>query len=168
MNTETPEAPTSTASPDDGLIEATVALKDAAALLQSRAIAAVDLAQRRFVATTKKHPYALISTAFGGGFVAGGGLASPLTRSLLGAGMRTAGALLLEALQTFAMPPSPAAPPPSSWPSRAQVASTSPPSPTEQTSPPTATTEALHRHDPLPEDPRCETSPKDSSFPPHV
>lgn len=168
MNTETTDTSTS-APPAEGLLEATVALKDAAAVLQKRAIAAVDLAQRRFLATTKKHPYALMSTAFGGGFVAGGGLASPLARSLLGAGVRTAGALLLEALQTFALPPAAVAPPPSSWPDRAEAEAPSSSSSSSQAAgPSTATTEALHRHAPLPEDPRCETSPQDPSFPPHV
>ncbi len=154
---------------NDGLLEATLAIKDAAAVLQTRAMAAVDLAQRRFLSTTQKHPYALMSTAFGGGFVAGGGLASPLARSLLGAGVRTAGALLLEALQTFALPPPPPPPPsPSSWPGRANAAAPSSSMSMEQTTPPTATTEALHTHATLPEDPRCETSPQDPSFPPHV
>jgi hypothetical protein len=169
MNTETAPLPSAPPS-EEGLLEATVALKAAAALVQQRAIAAVDRAQRRFVQTTRQHPYALMSTAFGGGFVAGGGLASPLARSLLGAGLRTAGALLLEALQTFAQPPAPSAPSqPSSWPARAQAASPSSTSSLEQTSPPTSTTEALHTHaPPLPEDPRCETSPQDPSFAPHV
>jgi hypothetical protein len=166
MNTESPEATTSP-PPSDGLLEATVAVKDAAAMLQTRAKAAVDLAQRRFLSTTRQHPYALMSTAFGGGFVAGGGLSSPLARSMVGAGLRTAGALLLEALQTFALTPPPA-PSASSWPARAQAASPSSASSMEQTGPPTATTEALHTHAPLPEDPRCETSPQDPSFPPHV
>lgn len=150
---------------DPTLLDASLGVKDAAAELSSRVIDTVSLAQRTLRNAARDNPYLLLGSAFGGGFVAGGGLASPLTRALVGVGLRTAGAFLIDAaVQTFAPPP----------PASGSAVPSDPHAP--PTSPPSATTEHAHAGDvhsvhssarPS-EDLRRETSPRDPSFIPHV
>jgi hypothetical protein len=130
-------------SSEESLLEASAAVKDAAAELTSRVRDTVSLAQRTLRNTARDNPYLLLGSAFGGGFVAGGGLASPLTRALVGVGVRTAGAFLLDAaLQTFGQPPPGAS---QATGGESEASPSSEPHAPPPSSPPSATSETAHR-----------------------
>lgn len=87
-------------------------MTDAARHLGASVQQTVRIAERSFREVARDRPYVLLGAAVGTGFVVGGGLASPITRGLVGMGMRTAGAFLLDAaLQTLTPPPEMSAPP---------------------------------------------------------
>ena len=153
-HTPSPETPADddTAS-EPSFVEATMAMTDAAKTFGASMKRTVRVAERSFRQAAHERPYLLLGAAAGGGFVVGGGLASPITRSLLGMGMRTAGAFLLDAaIQTLT--------PPGEVPDQASGTTTAPASEADDTPSATAARSAA---DDFPEDQRRPTSSKDSS-----
>ncbi len=111
---------TPTAEPT--LLEATVAVKDAVVVLGGQLAQTLAIADRTLLKAARDYPYMLLSGAASTGFIAGGGLAAPITRSLLRFGFKTASGFVLDAAMR-AVSPAPLDPP---------VAPTSPPSPEDQ------------------------------------
>lgn len=93
---------------EQSLSEAAVAVKDAAVVLGGQLAATLAIADRTLLRAAAEHPYMLLGGAAGAGFVAGGGLAAPITRHLFRFGFKTASGFVLDAaLRVLAPPPSP-------------------------------------------------------------
>lgn len=93
---------------EQSLSEAAVAVKDAAVNLGGQLAATLALADRTLMKAAAEHPYMLLGGAAGAGFVAGGGLAAPITRHLFRFGFKTASGFVLDAaLRVLAPPPAP-------------------------------------------------------------
>lgn len=91
---------------EQSLSEAAVAVKDAAVNLGGQLAATLAIADRTLMKAAAEHPYMLLGGAAGAGFVAGGGLAAPITRHLFRFGFKTASGFVLDAaLRVLAPPP---------------------------------------------------------------
>lgn len=82
---------------DTDVVNAGVALKDAAVGFGSQLKATVAITNAFITKAVKESPALTLGSAAGAGFVVGGGLSAPLTRSLLRVGMKAGGAFLLDA-----------------------------------------------------------------------
>jgi ElaB/YqjD/DUF883 family membrane-anchored ribosome-binding protein len=82
---------------DTDVVNAGVALKDAAVGFGSQLKATVAITNAFITKAVKENPALTFGSAAGAGFVVGGGLSAPLTRSLLRVGMKAGGAFLLDA-----------------------------------------------------------------------
>ena len=81
-----------------------LAVKDAAVVLGEQVGTAIAAAERALRKVASENPYLLLGGGVGSGFVAGGGLASPLTRVFVRTGLRTAGLFLLDAARKALTP----------------------------------------------------------------
>jgi hypothetical protein len=82
---------------DIALVEAAVALKDAALELGGQAKATVRAAHRELMQVAGAHPYALAGGAAGVGFVVAGGLTAPATRAVVSMGLKLGSAFVVDA-----------------------------------------------------------------------
>ena len=90
---------------EQSLNEAVIAVKDAAVNLGGQLAATLAIADRTLMKAAAEHPYVLLGGAAGAGFVAGGGLAAPMTRQLFRFGMKTASGFVLDAALRVLTPP---------------------------------------------------------------
>ncbi|MDP2344107.1 MAG: hypothetical protein Q8O67_24330 [Deltaproteobacteria bacterium] len=102
--------------PEPSLEASAVAVKEAAILLGAQVSTAMAAAEKKLRKVAAENPYLLLGGGVGTGFVAGGGLAAPITRVLVKTGLRTAGLFLLDAAVKALKPttttePAAAAPP---------------------------------------------------------
>lgn len=95
---------TAPASDEPSLVDATLAVKDAVVVLGGSLAQTLAIADRTLLTAAREHPYLLLGGAAGAGFVAGGGLAAPLTRSLMRFGFKTASAFVLDAAMRAVAP----------------------------------------------------------------
>lgn len=81
---------------DVDIVQASMALKDAAYTLGNQLKATVAVADAFITKAVKESPLATLGGAAGAGFLVGGGFGAPLTRSLLRIGLKAGGAFVLD------------------------------------------------------------------------
>lgn len=82
---------------DTDVVESGVALKSAAVAFGQQLKSTVAVANAFITKSVKESPALTLGSAAGAGFVVGGGLSAPLTRSLLRVGVKAGGAFFLDA-----------------------------------------------------------------------
>lgn len=95
---------------DQSLTDAAVGVKDAAVALGGQLASTLAIADRTLMKAATQYPYLLLGGAAGAGFVAGGGLAAPITRHLVRFGFKTASGFVLDAALRVLAPPPPSPP----------------------------------------------------------
>lgn len=82
---------------DTDVVESGVALKSAAVAFGQQLKSTVAVANAFITKSVKESPALTLGSAAGAGFVVGGGLSAPLTRSLLRVGVKAGSAFFLDA-----------------------------------------------------------------------
>lgn len=90
------ERPDATGAPDVDIVQASMALKDAAVTLGAQMKSTFAVADAFITKAVKDSPLATLGGAAGAGFLVGGGLSAPITRSLIRIGLKAGGAYALD------------------------------------------------------------------------
>ncbi len=85
---------------DVDIVQASMALKQAAYTLGAQMKSTFAVADAFITKSVKESPLATLGGAAGAGFLVGGGLSAPLTRSLIRIGLKAGGAYALDAALT--------------------------------------------------------------------